>query len=53
MLGIDTATVVCVGLAIGGRGAAAGQVDDRMAHVEQLTPLVRRVCADAGIGPPS
>ena len=30
---------------------ASGQVDDRMAHVEQLTPLIRRVCADAGIAP--
>ncbi|HEY5785691.1 MAG TPA: tRNA (adenosine(37)-N6)-threonylcarbamoyltransferase complex dimerization subunit type 1 TsaB [Microlunatus sp.] len=51
VLGIDTATVVCVGLAIDGVAVATAQVDDRMAHVEQLTPLVRRVCADAGIGP--
>jgi tRNA threonylcarbamoyladenosine biosynthesis protein TsaB len=51
VLGIDTATVVCVGLAIDGDAVATGQVADRMAHVEQLTPLVRRVCADAGIGP--
>jgi tRNA threonylcarbamoyl adenosine modification protein YeaZ len=51
VLGIDTATVVCVGLAIDGVAVATAQVDDRMAHVEQLTPLVRRVCADAGVGP--
>ncbi len=30
---------------------ATAQVDDRMAHVEQLTPLIRRVCADAGVAP--
>ncbi len=51
VLGIDTATVVCVGLAIDGVAVATAQVADRMAHVEQLTPLVRRVCADAGVGP--
>jgi tRNA threonylcarbamoyl adenosine modification protein YeaZ len=49
VLGIDTATVVCVGLAVDGRPAGSGQVADRMAHVEQLTPLVRQVCAGAGI----
>ena len=51
VLGVDTATVVCVGLAIDGEAVATAQVDDRMAHVEQLTPLVRRVCADAGVTP--
>ena len=51
MLGVDTATVVCVGLAIDGAAVATAQVDDRMAHVEQLTPLIRRVCADAGVAP--
>ena len=51
MLGIDTATVVCVGLAIEGAAVSVAQVDDRMAHVEQLTPLIRRVCADAGVAP--
>lgn len=51
VLGVDTATVVCVGLAIDGVAVATAQVDDRMAHVEQLTPLVRRVCADAGVIP--
>jgi tRNA threonylcarbamoyl adenosine modification protein YeaZ len=50
-LGIDTATVVCAGLVIDGRVVAAAAVDDRMAHVEQLTPLIRRLCADAGVGP--
>ncbi|HEY5980666.1 MAG TPA: tRNA (adenosine(37)-N6)-threonylcarbamoyltransferase complex dimerization subunit type 1 TsaB [Microlunatus sp.] len=51
VLGVDTATVVCVGLAIDGEAVAAAQVDDRMAHAEQLTPLIRRVCADAGVAP--
>jgi len=50
VLGVDTATVVCVGLAVDGVVVGAGVVDDRMAHVEQLTPLIRRVCRDAGIG---
>lgn len=49
MLGIDTATVVCVGLAVDGREVGVGQVADRMAHVEQLTPLVRQVCREAGV----
>lgn len=51
VLGVDTATVVCVGLAIDGEAVGTGVVADRMAHVEQLMPLVRRVCADAGVGP--
>jgi tRNA threonylcarbamoyl adenosine modification protein YeaZ len=41
VLGIDTSTVVNVGLARGGRLLAAATVDDRMAHAEQLIPLVR------------
>ncbi len=49
VLGIDTATVVCVGLAVDGREVGLGQVADRMAHVEQLTPLVRQVCREAGV----
>ena len=49
VLGIDTATVVCVGLAVGGQTVGLGRVADRMAHVEQLTPLIRRVCAEAGV----
>lgn len=51
VLGIDTATVVGVGLAIDGVLAASGTIDDRMAHAEQLTPLVRRLCGDVGIAP--
>jgi len=51
VLGVDTATVVCVGLAIDGQAVAAAQVTDRMAHVEQLTPLIRQVCAEAGVSP--
>lgn len=51
VLGVDTATVVSVGLAIDGVVLATGTVADRMAHVEQLTPLVRQVCSRAGIPP--
>lgn len=41
VLGIDTSTVVNVGLAVGGQVLAVATVDDRMAHAEQLVPLVR------------
>lgn len=51
ILGIDTATLVCVGVAIGGEVVAAEAVADRMAHVEQLTPLIRRSCRSADITP--
>lgn len=51
VLGVDTATVVCVGLAIDGVVAGFGVVADRMAHVEQLTPLIRQVCVEAGVTP--
>lgn len=51
ILGIDTATTVCVGLALDVQVVAVARVDDRMAHAEQLTPLVRRVCAEAGLAP--
>ena len=49
VLGIDTATMVCAGLAVDGVVAAAETIEDRMAHVEQLTPLVRRLCDKAQI----
>ena len=49
VLGIDTATVVCAGLAVDGVLVASDQVADRMAHVEQLTPLIRRICREAGV----
>lgn len=51
VLGIDTATMVCAGLAVDGVVAAAETIEDRMAHVEQLTPLVRRLCDAAGVRP--
>ena len=51
VLGIDTATVVCAGLAVDGEAVAFGAVADRMAHVEQLTPLVRQLCREAGVAP--
>lgn len=49
VLGIDTSTVVGVGLARGGDVLHSATVDDRMAHVEQLTPLVRAALAAAGV----
>jgi tRNA threonylcarbamoyl adenosine modification protein YeaZ len=49
VLGLDTSTVVNVGLARDGRVLAQATVDDRLAHAEELTPMVRRVLADAGV----
>jgi tRNA threonylcarbamoyl adenosine modification protein YeaZ len=49
VLGIDTSTVVAVGLAAGGMVVAEATVDDRMAHVEQLAVLVKQVAATAGV----
>lgn len=51
VLGIDTATMVCAGLAVDGVVVAAETIEDRMAHVEQLTPLVRRLCDQARVRP--
>ena len=48
VLALDTATVVNVGLARGGQVLAVGTVADRMAHAEQLMPLVADVLARAG-----
>jgi tRNA threonylcarbamoyl adenosine modification protein YeaZ len=49
VLGLDTAMVVTVGLARGLTPLGGATVADRMAHVEQLTPMVARVCRDAGV----
>jgi tRNA threonylcarbamoyl adenosine modification protein YeaZ len=49
VLGLDTSTMVHVGLARGAEVLATATVPDRMAHVEQLTPLVRRVVETAGV----
>ena len=43
MLAIDTSTVVNVGLARGAQVLATATVEDRMAHVEQLTPAGPRL----------
>lgn len=48
VLGIDTSSVVCVGLAAGGERVASLEVRDTRAHAEQLTPLLGRLLADAG-----
>lgn len=48
VLGIDTATVVSVGLAHGDVVLGGATVSDRMAHVEQLTPLIAQVLGSAG-----
>ncbi len=49
VVGIDTSTDVCAGVAIDGRVAASGTVADRRAHAEQLMPLVTRVLTEAGV----
>lgn len=49
VLGLDTASAVSVGLARGPVVLGEASVADRMAHVEQLIPLVRGVLADAGL----
>ena len=48
-LGIDTASLVSVGIARDGSVLAADVVADHRAHVEELTPLVARVCTEAGV----
>jgi tRNA threonylcarbamoyl adenosine modification protein YeaZ len=48
VLGIDTSTTVNVGLARNGEVLGVATVDDRRAHVERLTPLIRAVLDDAG-----
>ena len=49
VLALDTATVVNVGLARGPHVLAVATVADRMAHVEQLMPLVAAVLREAGV----
>ncbi|SDT25254.1 tRNA threonylcarbamoyl adenosine modification protein YeaZ [Friedmanniella luteola] len=49
VLALDTSTTVAVGLARGAEVLAVAGVADRRAHVEQLTPLVQRCLADAGV----
>lgn len=49
VLGIDTASLVSVGVASGNEVLARSVVADPRAHVEQLTPLIARVCAEAGV----
>nr|WP_198423545.1 tRNA (adenosine(37)-N6)-threonylcarbamoyltransferase complex dimerization subunit type 1 TsaB [Microlunatus antarcticus] len=48
-MAIDTTTDVTVGVARGREVLANGRVTDRMAHVEQLMPLVHRTLAAAGV----
>ena len=49
VLGIDTASLVTVGLAVAGAYVGGAVVEDRMAHVEQLMPTVTRVLDEAGL----
>ena len=49
VLALDTSTVVNVGLARGDEVLATATVADRMAHVEQLVPLVSECVDAAGI----
>lgn len=49
VLGIDTSTTVNVGLARDGQVIDVATVADRLAHVEQLTPLIRQLLAAADV----
>ena len=49
VLAVDTATVVNVGLASGSEVLAVATVEDRMAHAEQLMPLVADTLNLAGV----
>jgi tRNA threonylcarbamoyl adenosine modification protein YeaZ len=49
VLAVDTTTDVTVGVARDGVVLASERVTDRMAHVEQLVPLVHRTLAAAGV----
>jgi tRNA threonylcarbamoyl adenosine modification protein YeaZ len=49
VLALDTSTVVNVGLARRDQVLATATIADRMAHVEQLTPLISECVATAGI----
>ena len=48
VLAIDTASLVTVGLAAGGEYLGGAVVEDRMVHVEQLTPTIVAVLRQAG-----
>ena len=49
VLGIDTSTDVCVGLARDGVAVVSARVDDRRAHAEHLQELIDRACSDQHI----
>lgn len=51
VLGLDTSTAVVVGLARDGVPVATAVLADRLAHAEQLMPMIRRVCTEAGVAP--
>jgi tRNA threonylcarbamoyl adenosine modification protein YeaZ len=51
VLALDTSTVVSVGLAQGARVLATATVADKMAHAEQLMPLISDCLDDAGVPP--
>jgi tRNA threonylcarbamoyl adenosine modification protein YeaZ len=51
VLALDTSTVVNVGIGRGDRVLATATVADRMAHAEQLMPLVSDCLSDAGAWP--
>jgi tRNA threonylcarbamoyl adenosine modification protein YeaZ len=51
VLALDTATTVAVGLARGPEVLRVAGVRDRMAHVEQLAPLVQECLEAAGLRP--
>ena len=50
VLGIDTSTRVCVGLARDGEEIISCSAGDSRSHVEQLMPTVQQVLDQAGVG---
>lgn len=50
VLGIDTSTDVCVGLARDGVAVGDRRVESTRAHAEQLQVLIDQACAEQGIG---
>lgn len=50
VLGIDTSTDVCVGLARDGELVGSWRLDDRRAHAEHLQVLINQACSEQGIG---
>lgn len=49
ILGIDTSSDICAGIAVDGRMVAARSLPERRAHAELLMPLIGDLCQECGI----